>query len=283
MHASQPSPDSVSEQQSSYQRVMPIHSAGETESTEFERISAAFEANTELLRDAAHAWVEAQRSGTDTNNDQRATDLKQVLARDATLRSQYKELISEAFPAAETNDKDYIFITFIMDHLPIGVIGLLLAMIFSAGMSSTAAELSALATTSTVDVIRKERTDHEQVIATKWATVLFGVMALAFAAIFSLFDNLIQAVNILGSLFYGTILGVFLVAFFLKRVGGTAVFIAALITQALILLHFALDWFNVFATEQGDPLELAFLWYNLLAPAVLIATALILQAALRRR
>jgi hypothetical protein len=109
------------------------------------------------------------------------------------------------------------------------------------------------------------------VIATKWATVLFGVMALAFAAIFSLFDNLIQAVNILGSLFYGTILGIFLVAFFLKWVQGTAVFVAALIAQAVILVvHFS-------------DIQLAFLWYNLLAPAIVVLLAVVLQALLPSR
>jgi SSS family transporter len=216
----------------------------------------------------ATEWVRTHRAGLTTDNQQLTTDLQQALARDAALRAQYKEQIAEAFPKAETNDKDYIFITFIMDHLPIGVIGLLLAMIFSAGMSSTAAELSALATTSVVDVVRKERSDVQQVLATKWATVLFGVMALAFAAIFSLFDNLIQAVNILGSLFYGTILGIFLVAFFLRWVQGTAVFVAALIAQAVILVvHFS-------------DIQLAFLWYNLLAPAIVVVLAVVLQALL---
>jgi Na+/proline symporter len=194
--------------------------------------------------------------------------LRSNLEGERQLQEEYRKQIKAALPATETNDKDYIFITFIMDHLPIGVIGLLLAMIFSAGMSSTAAELSALATTSVVDVVRKERSDVEQVLATKWATVLFGVMALAFAAIFSLFDNLIQAVNILGSLFYGTILGIFLVAFFLKWVQGTAVFVAALIAQAVILLvHFS-------------DIQLAFLWYNLLAPAIVVVLAVVLQALL---
>ncbi len=226
--------------------------------------------NTATIATATKAWVDAHRSSLTTDNQQLTTDLQQALAQDATLRAQYKERIAEEFPKAETNDKDYIFITFIMDHLPIGVIGLLLAMIFSAGMSSTAAELSALATTSTVDVVRKERTDHEHVIATKWATVLFGVMALAFAAIFSLFDNLIQAVNILGSLFYGTILGIFLVAFFLKWVHGTAVFVAALIAQVVILVvHFS-------------DIQLAFLWYNLLAPAIVVLLAMLIQAVIGR-
>jgi len=157
-----------------------------------------------------------------------------------------------------------------------------LAMIFCAGMGSTSSQLSALATTAVVDIFRAGGTGEQQVVATKWATVAFGVLALCFAAVFSLFENLIQAVNILGSLFYGTILGIFLVAFFLKHVQGTAVFIAGLISQVLILLHYALDYFNVFAEMDGetvinDPIEIAFLWYNLIAPAIVVALALIFQ------
>ncbi|MBK8499687.1 MAG: sodium:solute symporter [Flavobacteriales bacterium] len=221
-------------------------------------------ANTTIIATAATTWVTAHRAGQHTDNHQLTT----ALAEDARLREAYRAEVKAVLPSAEANDKDYIFITFIMDHMPIGIIGLLLAMIFSAGMSSTSSELSALATTSVVDVVRKERTDAQQVLATKWATVLFGAVALGFAAIFSLFENLIQAVNIIGSLFYGTILGIFLAAFFLKRVGGTAVFIAALVSQALILvIHFS----NI---------EIAFLWYNLIAPLIVVALALLLQAAM---
>ncbi len=186
-------------------------------------------------------------------------------ARDKILRQEFTQRLAVLSPDAETNDKDYIFVGYVMDHLPVGIIGLLLAMIFCAGMSSTSAELSALATTGVVDVWRKPRDDAQQVRATKWATILFGALALGFAALFSLFENLIQAVNILGSLFYGTILGIFLVAFFIKRVQGTAVFVAALIAQAAILwIHFA-------------SVDIAFLWYNLIAPAILVVLALALQ------
>jgi Na+/proline symporter len=255
------------------------YTASETEGSEYERIRGDFEFNSQRVHRAATNWVRSHRAGEPTDNEQLTT----ALAEDKRLREAYRAEVKATLPDAEANDKDYIFITFIMDHMPIGIIGLLLAMIFSAGMSSTSAELSALATTSVVDVVKKKRTDGEQVRATKWATVLFGLLALAFAALFSLFENLIQAVNIIGSLFYGTILGIFLVAFFLKRIGSLAVFLAALITQALTLLHYALDQCDVFATAQGDPLELAFLWYNLLAPAVLIALALAIQALQRQR
>ncbi|MBL8011632.1 MAG: sodium:solute symporter [Flavobacteriales bacterium] len=220
--------------------------------------------NAAAIATAANAWVIAHRAGQPTDNQQLTT----ALAEDTRLREAYRAEVKAALPDAEANDKDYIFITFIMDHMPIGIIGLLLAMIFSAGMSSTSAELSALATTSVVDVMKKERTDGEQVRATKWATVGFGLLALAFAALFSLFENLIQAVNIIGSLFYGTILGIFLVAFFLKRVGGTAVFIAALVAQAIILyIHFS-------------EIQIAFLWYNLIAPAIVVVGAMVIQMAI---
>ena len=230
-------------------------------------VQAQHATNAAEISIAANEWVTAHRAGEPTDNEQ----LTNALTEDKRLREAYRAEVKAALPGAEANDKDYIFITFIMDHMPIGIIGLLLAMIFSAGMSSTSAELSALATTSVVDVVKKERTDGEQVRATKWATVLFGLLALAFAALFSLFENLIQAVNIIGSLFYGTILGIFLVAFFLKRVGGTAVFIAALVAQAVILtIHFS-------------EIQIAFLWYNLIAPAIVVVLAVVLEALLGRR
>ena len=218
-------------------------------------------ANTTTLNKAALEWVQAHRSGLPTDNGQLTTALEQ----DQLLREAYSTELKVDLKGAETNDKDYIFITWVMDHLPIGLVGLLLAMIFSAGMGSTSSQLSALATTAVVDVFKKQCSGYDQVLATKWATVAFGVLALLFASIFPLFDNLIQAVNILGSLFYGTILGVFLVAFFLKKVGGTAVFIAALVSQTAILaIHFS-------------GVEVAFLWYNLIAPAVVILVSLVLQ------
>ena len=178
-------------------------------------------------------------------------------------------------PGAEPVDTDYVFLSYILDHLPVGIIGILLAMIFSAGMSSTSAELSALATTAVVDVWAEKRTDEQQVRVTRFATVGFGLLALGFAALFSLYDNLIQAINEIGSVFYGTLLGVFLVAFFVRWVHGTAVFIAALVAQAAILALFVLE-------KQGI-LHIAFLWYNLIAPGILVLLAMLIQAVSGRR
>jgi len=237
--------------------------------------------NAQQTQRATYGLVEAMRSGVPHAIEAEKRILGASLQRDSILRTEYRALVERGLPDAESNDKDYIFISFIMDHLPVGIVGLLLAMIFCAGMGSTSSQLSALATTSVVDIFRSERTEAQQVLATKWATVAFGVLALCFAAVFPLFDNLIQAVNILGSLFYGTILGVFLVAFFLKHVRGRAVFIAALVSQALILLHFTFDKLDVFAEVVDgvlhDPLEIAFLWYNLIAPGIVVIIALILE------
>ena len=238
--------------------------------------------NTEEIARYSVAVVEAQRAGKAMGVEERTADLLHALERGKSLRIEYTDQLKAQLPEAEPNDKDYIFISFIMDHMPVGIVGLLLAMIFCAGMGSTSSQLSALATTSVVDVLRFSGSGEHQVVATKWATVAFGVLALCFAAVFSLFENLIQAVNILGSLFYGTILGIFLVAFFLKHVQGTAVFIAGLIAQVLILAHFGLDYFNIFAEMDGetvinDPIEIAFLWYNLIAPAIVVVLALIFQ------
>jgi len=221
-------------------------------------------------RAAAEELVVAWRKEDSASAQASLAEIRELDRRDAKIRESFRERLREEHPEAEANDKDYIFITFIMDHLPVGVIGLLLAMIFCAGMSSTSAELSALATTSTIDVLRRPRSDAALVRATQWATVLFGLLALGFAALFSLFENLIQAVNILGSLFYGSILGVFLVAFFVRHVQGTAVFAAALTAEAVILaMHLT-------------GVEVAFLWYNLIAPAIVVTLSIVIQAVLPR-
>jgi len=234
-----------------------------TVTRELEREHAeSMERRKRLTEDLVGAW----RSDDSERAEASLVELKEVEQGDLDLRRRFGERLVELVPEAEPNDKDYIFITFIMEHLPVGIIGLLLAMIFCAGMSSTSAELSALATTGTVDVLRSTRRERGAVRATQLATVFFGLLALGFAALFSLFENLIQAVNILGSLFYGTILGIFLVAFFARRVRGAAVFVAALIAQATILLLYFTG------------VEIAFLWYNLIAPAIVVTLAIVLQA-----
>jgi len=193
--------------------------------------------------------------------------------KEQNLMRRSKALIQKANPKAETEDDDYIFITFVINYLPIGIVGLLLAVIFSAAMSSTSAELNALASTATVDIykrnIKSEGSDSHFLQRSKLFTFIFGLFAIFFASMASLFDNLIEAVNILGSLFYGTILGIFLVAFFLKFIKGNAIFISAIISQMVIILLYTLNRFEV--------IDIGYLWYNLIAPTLVILFSLIIQ------
>lgn len=172
------------------------------------------------------------------------------------IKNEVRELVQKASPKPETEikDTDYVFITFVMNYLPHGIIGLLLAVIFSAAMSSTSSELNALASTSTIDLYKrsivKNQDDKHYLKASKLSTILWGGVAILFATTASLFENLIEAVNILGSIFYGTILGIFLVAFYFKHIQSNAVFIAALIAEAAVIICYLLSsigflWFNV--------------------------------------
>ena len=205
--------------------------------------------------------------------------LDEVVQQESEIRSEARKAIKTATPGADTNDDDFIFITFVMDHLPVGIVGLLLAVIFSAAMSSTSAELNALASTGTVDIYKRlfnrEASDKVYLRASKTATVLFGIFAIVFAALASLFENLIEAVNILGSLFYGTILGVFLVAFFFKWVQGRAVFIAAILAQLCII--------GIYILDRKEILEIGYLWYNMLAPAIVIVISILIQPLVHKK
>ncbi|MEG9326321.1 sodium:solute symporter [Salinimicrobium catena] len=184
-------------------------------------------------------------------------------------RESAAKIISEADGTVETNDKDYVFIHFILNNLPRGLIGLLLAVILSAAMSSTASELNALASTTVIDLYKRNvgpRSEQHFVNASKWFTLGWGIIAIAVASIADLFDNLIQLVNIIGSIFYGNVLGIFLLAFFIKYVKGHAVFIAALITQAIII--------GIYFMEI-----MPYLWLNVTGCILVIAIALILQSS----
>lgn len=176
----------------------------------------------------------------------------------------------------EVNDKDYVFIYYILNFLPIGLIGLLIAVIFSASMSSTAAELNALATTSVVDIYKRSFapniSDKQYLRASKMFTLLWGVLAILFAISASLFENLIQAVNILGSIFYGTVLGIFVVAFFIKAVKSKAVFIAALIVQIAVIVIFYLDHIGT--------IKIAYLWLNAIGCLGVMFLSLVLEKLL---
>jgi Na+/proline symporter len=233
---------------------------------ELRALEARYDAAFTKQRAAAERYVE-------THDEAARSAL--VAAADTTeaIRAEAKALVKRALPEAETKDSDYIFIGFVLRHLPAGLIGLLVAVIICASMSSTASELSALGSTSTVDlyrrVLRRESTPRHDLIASKLFTVLWGLIAVAFASFASLLDNLIEAVNILGSIFYGTVLGLFLVAFFFKRVTATPVLIAALIAQATVIVLF-------FASDLG------FLWYNVVGCGIVVVISLLLSLTIDR-
>ena len=195
-----------------------------------------------------------------------------------SIREEVKHLVKKNNPKAETNDKDYIFMSYVMDYLPHGVIGLLFAVMFSAAMSSTASELNALASTTTVDLykrsVKKNETDKHYLNSSKYFTLLWGVLAIIFATTASLFENLIQAVNLLGSLFYGTILGIFIVAFYLKKIQANAVFYAAILAEVMVIL---IHYIN---TLENPPewLKMGYLWYNLVGCILVVIFGLLLQS-----
>ncbi|MCS7035317.1 MAG: sodium:solute symporter [Saprospiraceae bacterium] len=180
--------------------------------------------------------------------------LKQWDAERKALHQQAEALVKKARPDTDPKDKDFVFIHFILRYVPVGLTGLMLAMIFCASWSTTASELSALTATSVSDIYRRsivtDRDDTHYFRAARWFTIGWGAFIVAFASYADLFENLIQAINMIGSVFYGTILGIFFTAFFLPKVKGKAVFWAALVTQALILMLF-------FGVDRD-----AYLWYN---------------------
>lgn len=218
--------------------------------------------------------VEAIRRGDEAAIEIASRELNVIDAKGGEIRREVKALLVEADPELETKDSDYVFLTFILNYMPHGIIGLLLAVIFCAAMSSTASELNALASTSTVDfykrIFHKGGSERHYVLVSKILTGFWGAVAIFFAMTAYLVENLIEAVNILGSIFYGTILGIFLVAFFVRFIKGNAVFFAALISETIVLVLF-------FNTDIG------YLWYNVIGLAGVATFGLLLQLLLPQR
>ena len=216
-------------------------------------------------------WLDAKHSGNQTAEATARAEALAALDQSNSLRTNAENIMQANDPGVKSNDADYVFISFILGHLPHGLIGLLIAAFFAAALQSKSAELNALGSTTTVDfyryLIKREASDAHYVTASKWFTLLWGLVALAFALFANLAENLIQAVNIVGSVFYGVMLGLFLVAFFLKRVSGTAVFWAALVSQALVfILYFSLN--------------ISYLWYNFIGCVVCVLLSLVIQTAM---
>jgi Na+(H+)/acetate symporter ActP len=217
-------------------------------------------------------WLQAERSGSLLERDigRAASQTAQIEVQ--AIRQRAKDAITAANKnGTKANDADYVFITFILDYLPHGVIGLLVASFFAAAMSSKAAELNSLGSTTTIDIyrhlIRRDAADRHYVIASKCFTVLWGLVAIGFALLANLSENLIQAGNIVGSVFYGPMIGLFLTAFFLKQIRGTAAFWAVVAAQTLVFVLYY-------------QLTISYLWYNLIGCAACMAIGILLQAAI---
>lgn len=222
----------------------------------------------EAKKSAIYDMVKANQIGDANAIEQSKNQVNTYIAQDKAIRKEVETLIKKDNKEAETKDTDYVFITFVMNHLPIGLVGLLLAVILSAAMSSISSEISALATTTVVDIYKrsivKGATDEHYFKASMWLTVFWGCLALVFASLASLFDNLIQAVNIIGSIFYGVILGIFLIAFFFKYIKSNAIFWAAVISELIVITLYFADKYH------WGGYSIAFLWLNLIGPTLVI-------------
>jgi SSS family transporter len=244
------------------------------EPAQVQALTARYDEASLAREAAARAFVTAR----DTAGEPAArAALREASTRVDAIRGEVKQLISRTLPDAQTRDTDFIFLWFVLDHMPVGIVGLLIAVILCAAMSSVASELIALGTTTTVDFylrIRRARdradaSPTHELRASKLATVAWGLITIGFATTYTLFDNLVEAVNILGSIFYGTILGLFVVALFVKFVRSTAALVGGFVAQTLVAtLYFVSD--------------LGFLWFNVIGCATVVIVAVLLQLLQRR-
>ncbi len=241
----------------------------------FRAIEAEHASAVAQSQSAIRAWLQARASDDTAREASARAAMVAASHRTDAIRAEAKAALVAADPRAKTKDSDYVFITFILTQLPHGAVGLLVAVMFAAALSSKASELAALGTTTTVDFWRHVRPlaaadEARNVRVARRFTALWGVFAVAFALFAGFAENLIEAINILGSIFYGVLLGLFVVAFFLRRVGGSAVFFAAVTAQALVIvMYFSLN--------------IGYLWYNLIGCAACIALSVALQAVLPPR
>ena len=238
---------------------------------EYIRLESEYESIHSAKQLQLREMLSAADAGDETLVQETARSVQASATEELQVREQALAIMRQADPGADTNDTNYIFLSFVITFLPAGLIGLVLAAILSASMSSTSAELNALASTTVIDfykrMVRKKASDRHYLLVSKAATVFWGCYAMMFALFANRLGSLIEAVNILGSLFYGTILGIFLVAFYLKRVGGTATFIAALVAESVVIACFAFT-------------DIPYLWFNVIGCVVLVPLAMLLESFL---
>jgi solute:Na+ symporter, SSS family len=235
---------------------------------QYHSVEERYEAVAGRKAAAAREYIEARQQGNSELTGLAKAKLNSLSAETASIRKEGIDVLRSNDPRVDPNDTNYIFLSFVMKYLPIGLVGLIFACIFAASMSSTSGELSALATCSVVDVYKRHlKTGGEELHylrASRLSMALWGVYAIIFAQYASRLGSLIEAVNILGSLFYGTMLAVFLIAFYLRWIGGTATFWAALVGEAVVLSCYAFT-------------SIPWLWYNVIGCGVVAGVAMLLQ------
>ena len=235
-----------------------------TYSSEYSELEQEYNKINSEKQNEIREMLDAIENGNESEISQEVNDVLVKNDEAAQVRENAIGLIKDANPDADTSDTNFIFITFIINFLPVGLVGLVLAAILSASMSSTSAELNALASTTIIDIykrmIKKDGDDHHYLRVSKLSTVLWGIYAILFALFASELGSLVEAVNILGSLVYGTILGIFLVAFYLKKISGNATFYAALIAEVVVLYCYLFT-------------SIPFLWYNVIGCLMVIMLA----------
>lgn len=251
------------------------------ESARLHAAAAAFDAAQAEKQQDLRAWIAARHAGDTAAADRARAAALAAHARTEAARADTRAALLAGDPGAPTNDADYVFISFILGYLPHGLVGLLVAAFFAATFSSKSAELNALASTTTIDLYRRYRDrtgrsvpDEHYVVASKWFTALWGLAAIGVALAASLAENLIQFTNIVGSIFYGVVLALFLTAFFLKSVRGPAMFASALVVQSLILFY------HLYLRHRFPAIEVSYLWYNVLGCFLTMVLAVVIQAVL---
>jgi SSS family solute:Na+ symporter len=241
---------------------------------EFNSLKQLYTASCEDKKEKVLNLVDAIHANNEVAINAARTQVQEADKKNKAIRKEVTVLMEKNNAGADTNDTNYIFLTFVTQQLPVGIIGLLIAIIFLAAMGSTASGLNSLASTTVVDfykrMFNKGGSEAVYLSASRWATVAWGVFCVIVAIYASKLGNLIEAVNILGSLFYGTILGIFLVAFYMKKVNGVAVFYAALIAEAFIVYAWITDL-------------TAFLWLNVIGCLLVMALAFCIQLFINKR
>jgi Na+/proline symporter len=236
---------------------------------QFQSVEARYNQALEARTAAALDYVGTKKAGDEVSTNISKSKYALAAHQAEAIRAEGIAVIRANDPHADTNDTNYIFLSFVMKYLPMGLVGLLFACIFAASMSSTSGELSALATCSVVDVyrrhIRKEGEEKHYLLVSRLSMVGWGIYAVFFAQYASKLGSLIEAVNILGSLFYGTMLAIFLIAFYLKWIHGTATFWAAFVGEIVVLCCYLLT-------------SISWLWYNVIGCGVVVGVAILLQA-----